>query len=101
MFEVGHQKVLSNYQSRYIERYYSKKIKDKDVLWLLGNIIDSVPDKEGVPIGNYLSQYFANLYLAYFDHWIKEFRAYYWTEYAELFFRDGGKADLRIVSRYK
>ena len=50
----------------------AKKIKDKDVLWLLGNIIDSVPDKEGVPIGNYLSQYFANLYLAYFDHWIKE-----------------------------
>ena len=26
----------------------------------------------GVPIGNYLSQFFANLYLAYFDHWVKE-----------------------------
>lgn len=37
---------------------------------LLGNIIDSV--ESGVPIGNYLSQFFANLYLAYFDHWIKE-----------------------------
>ena len=34
----------------------------------------------GVPIGNYLSQYFANLFLAYFDHWIKEAKRvkYYW-----------------------
>lgn len=46
-----------------------KKIKDPDVLSLLDEIIDSA---EGVPIGNYLSQYFGNLYLAYFDHWVKE-----------------------------
>lgn len=46
-----------------------RKIKDKKLLWLLDEIIDSA---DGVPIGNYLSQYFANLYLAYFDHWIKE-----------------------------
>lgn len=46
-----------------------KKIKDKDLLWLLDEIIDSAP---GLPIGNYLSQYLANFYLAYFDHWLKE-----------------------------
>ena len=46
-----------------------KKIKDDDVLWLLDEIIDST---SGIPIGNYLSQYFGNLYLTYFDHWIKE-----------------------------
>lgn len=46
-----------------------KKIKDEDLLWLLDEIIDSA---DGVPIGNYLSQFFANLYLAYFDHWVKE-----------------------------
>lgn len=46
-----------------------KKIKDVKLLKLLDNIIDST---EGVPIGNYLSQYFANLYLCYFDHWMKE-----------------------------
>lgn len=46
-----------------------RKIKDKDLLWLLDEIIDSA---DGVPIGNYLSQYFANLYLTYFDHWLKE-----------------------------
>lgn len=47
----------------------ARKIKDQDLLWLLSEIIDSAP---GVPIGNYLSQYFANFYLSYFDHWIKE-----------------------------
>ncbi len=46
-----------------------KKIKDVKLLFVLDEIIDSAP---GVPIGNYLSQYFANLYLAYFDHYMKE-----------------------------
>lgn len=52
-----------------LKQIISRKIKDKDVLQLLNEIIDSAP---GVPIGNYLSQYFANLYLAYFDHYMKE-----------------------------
>lgn len=46
-----------------------RKIKDPELLWLLDEIIDSA---DGIPIGNYLSQYFANLYLTYFDHWLKE-----------------------------
>lgn len=49
-----------------------KKIKDKDLLSMLDEIIDSA---DGIPIGNYLSQYFANFYLSYFDHWIKEQKA--------------------------
>lgn len=58
-----------------------KKIKDKDLLWLLDEIIDSA---EGVPIGNYLSQFFANLYMAYFDHWVKEeLKVKYYYRYAD------------------
>lgn len=58
-----------------------KKFKDKKLLSLLDEIIDSAP---GVPIGNYLSQYFANFYLAYFDHWIKEdLRIKYYFRYAD------------------
>lgn len=58
-----------------------KKIKDRDLLWLLDEIIDSA---SGVPIGNYLSQYFANYYLTYFDHWIKEEkRVKYYFRYAD------------------
>lgn len=46
-----------------------RKIKDQDLLWLLDEIIDS---SEGLPIGNYISQYLANLCLAYFMHWLNE-----------------------------
>lgn len=46
-----------------------RKFKDQRLLALLDEIIDSC---EGLPIGNYLSQYFANFYLSGFDHWLKE-----------------------------
>lgn len=46
-----------------------RKFKDRDLLWLLDEIIDNT---YGLPIGNYLSQYLANFYLCYFDHWLKE-----------------------------
>lgn len=58
-----------------------RKIKDKQLLRILDEIIDSA---DGVPIGNYLSQFFANLYLTYFDHWIKEeLKIKYYYRYAD------------------
>lgn len=58
-----------------------KKFKDPDLLWLLDEIIDSAP---GLPIGNYLSQYLANFYLSYFDHWLKEEKEVkYYYRYAD------------------
>ncbi len=58
-----------------------KKIKDENLLFVLFEVIDSAP---GVPIGNYLSQYFANLYLAYFDHYMKEVQGVkYYHRYAD------------------
>ncbi len=58
-----------------------RKIKDADLLQLIDEIIDSA---DGLPIGNYLSQYFANFYLTYFDHWIKEEKQVrYYFRYAD------------------
>jgi RNA-directed DNA polymerase len=58
-----------------------KKIKDRELLWLLDHIIDSAP---GIPIGNYLSQHFGNLYLSELDHWAKEARGCrYYFRYAD------------------
>lgn len=58
-----------------------RKIKDSRLLQLLDGIIESAP---GIPIGNYLSQFFANLYLSYFDHWLKEtLRVKYYYRYAD------------------
>lgn len=52
-----------------LKRIIRIKIADNKLLKLLDHIIDS---SDGVPIGNYLSQFFANIYLSYFDHWVKE-----------------------------
>lgn len=48
-----------------------RKFKDDQLLDLLDEIIYSY-ELDGIPIGNYLSQYYANLYLTYFDHFVKE-----------------------------
>jgi retron-type reverse transcriptase len=69
----------------------ARKIKDPDVLWLVGQIIDhSNPQEEvvnyfpgddlftpgerrrGIPIGNQTSQFFANVYLDPLDHFVKD-----------------------------
>jgi RNA-directed DNA polymerase len=58
-----------------------RKFKDRELLRLLDGIIDSA---DGLPIGNYLSQYLANFYLTYFDHWIKEKKGVrYYFRYAD------------------
>lgn len=70
-----------------------RKLKDADLLWLLDEIIDSAP---GLPIGNYLSQYLANFYLTYFDHWMKEdlLVKYYFRYADDLVILSSSKAEL-------
>jgi hypothetical protein len=64
-----------------MKQIIKRKIKCRKTLLLLNEIIDSAP---GVPIGNYLSQYFGNLYLAYFDHWCKEvLKIRYYARYCD------------------
>lgn len=70
-----------------------KKIKDDDLLRLLDEIIDST---EGLPIGNYLSQYLANLVLAYLMHMVNEMLRLDSAEYADdIIFFHSDKAVLR------
>lgn len=74
-------KFYPNVDHAIMKELLRKKIKDQDLLWLLDGIIDSA---EGLPIGNYLSQYFSNFYLTYFDHWLKEAkRVKYYFRYAD------------------
>lgn len=51
-----------------------RKFKDGQLLVLFEKIIASynVTPGRGIPIGNLTSQYFANFYLGYLDHFIKE-----------------------------
>lgn len=83
-------KFYPNVNHEILKQLLRKKIKDQDLLWLLDEIIES---SEGLPIGNYLSQYFANFYLTYFDHWIKEdLKIKYYFRYAD---------DIIILSKSK
>ena len=55
-----------------IKSMLAHKIKDKRILWLFYNIIDSVGDDRNIPIGNYVSQWLGNLYLNEFDRYCYE-----------------------------
>lgn len=57
------------------------KFKDKDLIWLLDEIIDS--NKYGLPLGNYLSQWLSNFYLNEFDHWLKEIKKVKYFRYCD------------------
>jgi len=67
-----------------------RKIKDKEVIWLIKKIIKNF-SKEGeshigIPLGNYTSQFFANLYLNDLDQFVKhELKAKYYIRYVDDF----------------
>jgi retron-type reverse transcriptase len=50
-----------------------RKLKDARLLELITTIVWNPPDEDrGLPIGNMTSQFFANVYLDPFDHYVKE-----------------------------
>lgn len=65
-------KFYDNIDHSVLKKIIRYRIGDEQLLRLLDKIIDSNGSDKGLPIGNYTSQYLANLYLAYFDHWVKE-----------------------------
>jgi retron-type reverse transcriptase len=58
--------------------FLKRRIDDPDILWLLGQVIDSfhsdVGVGKGIPLGNLTSQVFANIYLDEFDKYMKHIR---------------------------
>lgn len=64
-------KFYPNVDHKILKEILRKKIKDQKLLNLLDEIIDSVEGGKNVPIGNYLSQWFGNLYLNELDMLLK------------------------------
>lgn len=63
-----------------------RKIKCPDTLWLLGDIIYSIPGGKNVPIGNYTSQWLGNLYMNELDQFLKhEMKIRYYIRYCDDF----------------
>ena len=97
---------------------FRRKIRDTQVLWLLDLIVDSsnlqdyvreyfqgdnlltsLNRRRGIPIGNLTSQFFANIYLNGFDHFVKEdLKCRYYIRYVDDFVvLDKDKARLHEV----
>lgn len=76
-----------------------RKLKDARLLALLDGIVDSA--ENGVPIGNYLSQFFANLYLSELDHIMKEEMGirYYYRFADDIVLLDGNKENKKNLCR--
>ena len=68
-----------------LKQLLRKKIKCNKTLYLLDKIIDSYPWEKWVPIWSYLSQYLANYYLSFFDHYTKEIL---WCKYVVRYMDD-------------
>jgi len=84
-----------------LKEIISRKIKDENVLWLVGKIIDShnemkisahvensyyFEQKKGIPIGNLTSQLFSNIYLNDLDYFVKNsLRIKYYVRYVDDF----------------
>ena len=92
-------KFYPSVDNRIMKRIIRRKIKDPDLLWLIDEIIDSA---QGLPIGNYLSQFLANLYLSDLDHWVKEsLKCRYYFRYCDdMVILAADKRDLHQLRRH-
>ncbi|MFL2104120.1 RNA-directed DNA polymerase [Mycobacteroides abscessus] len=84
-----------------LKNKYRGLFKDNDLLWLLDEIIESTDGDTGIPIGNYISQYSGNFYLAKFDHWIKEVKniQYYYRYMDDIVILGNNKEDLHKLRK--
>ncbi len=64
-------KYFENINKNILLEILKRKIKDKDLLWLIKQILFVQKREKGLEIGNYTSQMFANIYLNEVDQYIK------------------------------
>ena len=85
-------------------RIVNERVHDRDVLWLTKLILEyNAPIKgRGMPLGNYTSQFFANVFLNKLDYFVKHtLRAKYYLRYVDDFvILDKNKEKLERYKRY-
>ena len=92
-----------NIDHELLKQTYRTIFKDKKLLNLIDEIIDSIDTSDdnipgiGIPIGNYLSQYSGNLFLSDIDHWLKEDKRvkYYYRYMDDMIILGRSKRELR------
>ncbi len=65
-------KYFDNINKNILLEILKRKIKDKDLLWLINKILYAQKREKGLEIGNYTSQMFANIYLNEIDQYVKQ-----------------------------
>ncbi len=79
-------KFFNNIDREVLYKIVKRYIKDKYFLEYTKLLIYSDKELAGIPIGNYTSQYFANIYLNMFDHYVKEvLKVKYYIRYMDDF----------------
>lgn len=83
-------KFFANIDHVILKEVLRKYVDDKDVMWLLGEIIDSFATNNasevGLPLGNLTSQLFINIYMNKFDQFVKhKLKVKYYIRYADDF----------------
>lgn len=97
--KIDIRKFYDNVDHAVLKKIIRYSIADESLLRLLDKIIDSNGKEKGLPIGNFTSQYLANLYLAYFDHWVKEYLGleYYYRYMDDIVVLAASKAKLHYI----
>ena len=90
-------KFFANIDHRILKKILEKHIRDKNLLWLLSQVLDSFSSKihiyaladickKGLPLGNLTSQLLVNIYMNEFDQFMKrELKVKYYIRYADDF----------------
>src|SRR3989344_1689624 len=81
-------KFFENIDHNILIKILERHIKDKNSIWLLGNIIESFHSKpgKGLPLGNLTSQLFVNIYMNELDQFMKHYmKAKFYIRYADDF----------------
>ncbi|HME87316.1 MAG TPA: reverse transcriptase domain-containing protein, partial [Candidatus Nanoarchaeia archaeon] len=64
----------------------NKKIKDKELIWLILKVLRNHAAEKGMPLGNMTSQFFANIYLNELDQFVKHnLKAKHYIRYVDDF----------------
>lgn len=96
-------KFFANIDHRILLEILEKNVKDKDVIWLLGEVIGSFNTKGrenvGLPLGNLTSQLLVNIYMDEFDQFVKNaLHEKYYIRYADDFvFMSEDKARIKKI----
>jgi len=73
-----------------LKNLIARKVKDKNINWLIANVVDSFNSEmgigKGIPLGNLTSQIFSNIYLNALDQFVKHtLKMKYYLRYADDF----------------